>query len=399
MNSASSQKNGEKIMNKKTILCALASVILFPVLVRAQAGPAENGWGLDYQGKAIVAVLPLAGEETEMALQFYKGIMEAVAALQKYNPQEVPLSAFSEPEREIPTDMPPNRDRAAGARYALTGGVYPGNRSGDYYLQLWLWDMRGSTMIYTDDLVYQDAAEAMGSVPGLVEWLFSHIREVPLEEPEVKAVPDDPLFTAGLKIGLSPRWFVDPEEISPGAWALAVEGGIFGTFRLSRLFSLQAEILFTEDTLVERAVRQEGTAGIPLNDKYRTLSLMFPLLFKVNLRPGPFLLSPLAGLYLMAPLGKTQYRRNPNSGNEEHSFSWSYSIPLGFTVGLEAAVQSGPGFLMAGMRYAGDIGAADINFGDVDIDYGGEISQGKKYRRRMFSIYVGYSFGFFETKK
>jgi hypothetical protein len=397
MNSASLRKNGEKIMNKKTILCALAALFLFPALARAQTGPAGSAWGLDYQNRAIVAVLPLAGEETETALQFYRGIMEAVAALEKYNPQETSLSAFPGPE--IPTDMPPNRDLVVGARYALTGGVYPGNRSGDYYLQLWLWDMRGSTMIYTDDLVYVDVDTAMESVPGLVEWLFSHIREVPLEKPEPVsgAVLEDPLFTVGLKAGFSPRWFIEPGEISFGARAFAVDGGVFGSFRLTRLFSLQAEILFTEDTLVERGLRSgSGTEGVLLNDKFKTLSLMFPLLFKVNFRLGSFRLSPLAGLYLMAPLGKAQYRRNTE--DKGHSFSWSYSIPLGFTLGFEAAVQSGPGFLMAGLRYAGDIGAADIDFGNVVIHYDDKTSREKEYRRRMVSLYVGYAFGFSDRR-
>jgi hypothetical protein len=144
---------------------------------------------------------------------------------------------------------------------------------------------------------------------------------------------------------------------------------------------------------VDRGVRQgTGTEGILVKDTFRNLSLMIPLLFKVDFRPGPFRLSPLAGLYAVAPLGNTRYRRSTEAtGN---SFSWSTPVPLGFTLGLEGAVESGPGFLVAGMRYSGDIGVTSIDYGDVSISYGGNSSSEREYRRKIFSLYVGYAFGF-----
>jgi hypothetical protein len=129
-------------------------------------------------GPAIVAVLPFAGKETDMALRFHEETIRIVAGLEKYTPREVQISTLNSAGIEIPTDMPPNRNLTPGALYALTGGVYPGSKAREYYLQLWLWDMTGSFMIYTDDLVYEDMTAVLQSLPGLVEWLFSHIIEV-----------------------------------------------------------------------------------------------------------------------------------------------------------------------------------------------------------------------------
>jgi hypothetical protein len=372
-------------MSKRRTFC-LALSLIFSAFAFAQTQSQQNSPGLDDAGKAIAAVLPLAGEETEMALRFYQGTIAAVAALEKYSPRPVDLSVFANMDREIPTDMPPHRDLVPGVRYALTGGVYSGAREGEYYLQLWLWEMTGSTMIYTDDLVYEDIDQAMLSLPGLVEWLFSHIHELTIETPEPLVQPD-PFFVLGLRFGPSQRWYTELDEDSPGAWALDLEGGLSGAFRLNSLLALQAEILFSADTLVYRGLDSgpEVNSYILANKRYTSFSLMFPLLLRANLRPGPFKISPLAGFYAIAPLGQTLYER---STGEDSSYDWSISVPLGFTAGIEAALNWGSGAIFVGLRYAGD-------FGNISIDDGEDTT----FRRNMLSFYLGYEFGFFDKNK
>jgi hypothetical protein len=376
-------------MNKRSTLAlySLIGIILFPSPAAAQA---ESKWGLDYEGRAITAVLPLVSPEgapegegapgagRDMALRFRQAVIDAVLGLEKYSPLRVDGVA------EIPTDMPPNRDLAAGARYALTGGVYPGGRAGEYYLQLWLWDMAGSTMIYTDDLVYDDMDDALLSLPGLVEWLFSHIRELAVETPEPVSLWD-PLLMIGLRAGASPRWYTASDEGSPGAWALSFEGGLSAALRLNSLFALQAEIVFTRDTLVYRGFNADS---VLFNVKYTMYSLMFPVLLRANFRPGAFRISPLAGFYVIAPLGHAGYRLSTEA--DGRSYSWSFSVPLGFTAGLEAAVPYGPGLLFAGLRYAGDFGVMRVDHG---LDAGYRMSGSA--RRNIFSVFMGYEFGFF----
>jgi hypothetical protein len=361
-----------------------ARAAVFAVLCMALFSAAGFGQspqsGAQLPEKTIVAVLPLAGEEPEMIRRFHDGVTRAVEALEKYTPREVPLAAVRSAEVRIPTDMPPLRSLVGSARYALTGGVYPGEAAGEYYLQLWLWDMAGSTMIYTDDLVYDDIEDAMQSLPGLVKWLFSHIHETVIETPEPSPW-NDPLFMLGLRAGLSQRWYTVPGEVSSGASALNLEGGVSGALRLSSLFSLQLELILTGDTLVYRGLNWDGSDYTMANIKYTNFSLMIPFLLKASFRPGAIWLSPLAGLYTMVPLGQTRFR-----GPAGESYSWYYSAPLGFAVGLEGAALSGPGRVFAGLRYAADFGRAKID-------------DGKEYRRTMFTLYLGYEFGFSDGKK
>jgi hypothetical protein len=360
-------------LNEWKFLCLF--IFLSP-LIQAQESAA----------KAPVAVLPLAGEQQqEIVKRFQQGIFDATAALGKYYPWMVETSLFEIAGLEIPTDMPPRPDLIPGSRYALSGGVYLGIRTQEYYLQLWLWDMAGSTMIYTDTLVYTDVEEAMQSLPGLVEWLFSHIHERVVEIPPVVLKPD-PFFSLGFKAGPSQRWYADPDEVSAGAQALVFEGGIFGSLRLSSYFAIQGEVLFAADTLVYRGLDPVGNNVYVLaNKKYTSLSLMFPLLFKVNIRPGLFRLSPMAGLFAVVPLGKTRYHKS-NEGSTD--YSWSFSVPLGFTLGFEAARGYGPGSVLAGLRYSRGFGHLKIND-----------RNGTRYGRDMMTVYLGYEFGFLDRNK
>jgi hypothetical protein len=222
-----------------------------------------------------------------------------------------------------------------------------------------------------------------------VEWLFSHIRELTIGEPEDAAEPD-PLFMFGFRAGPSPRWYVSRGERSAGASALTGEGGISGALRLNSLLSLQLEILLTGDIMVYRGLDIIAGEYVLVNEKFTTLSLMFPILLKVNFKAGPVRLSPLAGLYLTAPLGRARYRRS--IGGISDSYSWSLSVPLGFTAGLEGALRYGPGRLFTGVRYG-------VDFGFLTINNGTPIDAATNGRRHMVSIYLGYEFGFLNGKK
>jgi hypothetical protein len=223
----------------------------------------------------------------------------------------------------------------------------------------------------------------MESVPGLVEWLFSHIHERVIEESQADVWPD-PLFILGARAGLSQHWYVKPNERSPGASALNLEGGFSGALRLSSLFSIQLELFLTGDTLVYRGLEESPSGPVLKNKRYTNLSLEIPVLCKMNFRVGNIRLSPLAGLYITAPLGETSYRDKEGTTD---TVAWSVSNPLGFTAGLEGASPCGPGMIFAGLRYGADFGVMSIN------------SEEREYRRNMISLYLGYEFGFFEGKK
>jgi hypothetical protein len=291
----------------------------------------------------------------------------------------------------VPTDMPPIRELVPGVRFALTGGVYPGNLPGEYYLQLWLWDMAHSSMIYTDDLVYEHIDEGLESLPGLVEWLFSHIVLVPTEsELPAEPVRSEKRITVGIRSGVSQRWYTVPEESASGAQALNFEGGLLVSVFLNSLLSVQAEVDFTFDNLVYRGIDNIGGdeeyTPVLGNTKYTTYSLMFPLILKANFRPGHFRLAPFAGIYAFVPLGSVAYQKSP--GGEKDTFSWSADLPLGYTVGLEIAMNLGPGILFGDIRYAGDIGTIHI-----------QDAEDTSYKRGAVSFTLGYGFGFIDMRK
>jgi hypothetical protein len=370
------------------VLFSLFLMVLFPPALAAQSGLGTEGY--DDEGRAIVAILPFTGEE-EPAAVLDQAAVGAVANLGNYSPRIVSMATVEAAGVRVPTDMPPIRELVPGVRFALTGGVYPGNLPGEYYLQLWLWDMAHSSMIYTDDLVYEHIDEGLESLPGLVEWLFSHIVLVPVED-EAPAEPvwSEKRITVGVRSGVSQRWYTVPEESASGAQALNFEGGILVSVFLNSLLSLQAEVDFTFDNLVYRGIDNIGEDGeyTPLlaNAKYTTYSLMFPLILKANFRPGHFRLAPFGGIYAFAPLGNAVFQKNP--GEQEDSFSWSAGVPLGYTAGFEIGMKLGPGMLFGDIRYAGDFATISI-----------QDAEDTSYKRGALSFTLGYGFGFIDMRK
>jgi hypothetical protein len=371
-------------------LLGLALAVLFPLALAAQNVPAEES-GLDYDGRAVVSILPFAGEE-DAARVFNAAVSDAVRRLEKYSARNINTQAVLAFDSGIPTDMPPIRELAPGSRYALTGGVYPGNYENEDYLQLWLWNMGNSTMIYSDDLLYQHIEEGLESLPGLVEWLFSHIIEVAPPPPPPEDPWPDTRFNVGIRSGVSQRWYTNSEESGPGAHALVYEGGVFASVFLNSIFSIQLEANFSFDNLVFRGLTDTaaGTSDpynpVYANEKHSSYFLAVPLLFKANLRSSLFRFAPFAGAYVFLPLGKASYEKNPTG--ETDSYTWSAPIPLGYALGIETAVKCGPGILLADIRYWGD-------FDSIVIDDPDETS----YKRGALSITLGYAFGFINMNK
>jgi hypothetical protein len=359
-------------------------------------GPQE---GYDPDGKAIVALLPFTGDR-ESAAQFNAAAIQAVADLGPYSPRQVSRETVAAAGLRIPTDMPPVQELTPGVRYALTGGVYPADDEAQAYLQLWLWDMNSSAMIYTDDLVYEDIDSALESLPGLVEWLFSHIIEQPAEaEPGEETGWDNSRLNVGIRSGLSQHWYTAPNESIPGAYSLTYEGGFFVAVQINSLITLQAEADFIWDDLVYRGV--DNTAKditynpVLANEQRHSFSMLFPVLVKLSFRPGSFRFSPYGGLFFFAPLGEVSYSRYPERADGgEGSFSWSSAAPLGFSFGFEVARKLGPGIISADIRYSTD-------FGNITI-HDSVTNPGKSetvYKRNMLSFIIGYSFGLMDMKK
>jgi hypothetical protein len=122
------------------------------------------------------------------------------------------------------------------------------------------------------------------------------------------------------------------------------------------------------------SVTGEGSSG---------LNLAIPGLLKFNYKPGIFSTSLYGGGYYILPLDNSEY-----------------SLPVGITGGINMGVKLGPGILYLDFQYAHDLGnremhytlAADENPGNTDRD------RIIVYTRQMFTLAVGYKFGFLDRQ-
>jgi hypothetical protein len=117
--------------------------------------------------------------------------------------------------------------------------------------------------------------------------------------------------------------------------------------------------------------------------RFKGISLQFPLLMKLNFYPGKFRISPFFGGYVFLPLGDM---KTGGGSEEDKSFSYSVSPPFGLLGGVSAAFPLGPGLIFADLRYAADLE-------EPELQGGGGI---ETYRRHMMSLSVGYEFGLFK---
>jgi hypothetical protein len=176
----------------------------------------------------------------------------------------------------------------------------------------------------------------------------------------------------GLRAGISPR-FYNFEFDLPKDLGFTWEAAFQVEFQFLRFpwgqrnvfLGVQGEVIFTMDKFNLPDV--EGNQS----DK-ACLSIMTPLLLKVNYKPGPFTLSLYGGMYYLAYL----------SSSAENSTPWGYG--LGFKFGVKAGKR---GTVFFDLRYSSDLGLTSI-----------ESSLPVSYRRYIPTLALGYEVGLFDWK-
>jgi hypothetical protein len=164
----------------------------------------------------------------------------------------------------------------------------------------------------------------------------------------------------------------------------AFDAGLFAGYDFG-LFTGQLEFLFTTDR-AEMDVRNEvwissGGGGGYFNTvydgdfDYRGKLLQIPLIAKVDLHLGRFVLQPLAGLYLNFGLGMAESHRGNN-----YNVGWDNPL-LGWVAGGTIGFHLGPGFLFTEVRRM-------ANFGNTKV--GGA----EAYRRSATLFNFGYQYYF-----
>jgi hypothetical protein len=171
-------------------------------------------------------------------------------------------------------------------------------------------------------------------------------------------------------------------------YGVSLDAGIQASVQIVPFFSLQAEMIVNWDRAAVwfYALNPNRVDVDSHTRRFEGISLEFPVMAKLNFYPGKFRVSPFLGCYVPVPLG-TMKMSDPLE--EEKSFSYSFSPPLGILGGLSAAFPAGPGMFFADIRYAADLA-------EPELKDGGDIST---FLRHKVVISAGYEFGFFKKQQ
>jgi hypothetical protein len=192
----------------------------------------------------------------------------------------------------------------------------------------------------------------------------------------------------GARLGPSLRLYT-PQGDTPltggDTTGFALDLGLQASVQILPVFSIQTGMVFTWDNAPVWSY-----VYIPKKDdvdrytrEFSSFSLQIPLMAKLNFYPGVFRVSPFFGAYALVPLG---YMKVSSSRDTEKNYSYSFSPPFGLLGGISASYPMGPGMIFADLRCAGDLGEPDLRGGP------------RSYQRTMFSLSIGYEFGFFAKK-
>jgi hypothetical protein len=330
----------------------------------------------------ITGMVTQAPEFQTDAADFYENIVIEL------NYQGSVVNAFTVMETAtlapVPTiDSLPAVDQAARPHYAVTMHLEKINETMSSFT-LRVWDLVATAYPYTEYTTsYEDPQEVLSTIPFSV-WQITSVLPVNYTYPDdyvegggswggrsgVGQMDENAWKTSwlylGLQAGISMRIYTIQGDQSMGT---AFTPGIRAEFQAAAFqwlgsyfaFSLQTVLSFGQETVI---FRSDNATSVRV--EYKSYSLTLPLFFKLSFKPDRFLIGPYVGAYFILPLGD----------------SASYSLPLGWSLGLELGLHAGPGILFLDANYSADLG--ESVFKDAPRI---------PYRRTIISVSLGYSFG------
>jgi hypothetical protein len=328
----------------KKIYCLLLLVLFLPVLGFAQEMfPEEPVY--------VILTMPFTfdAELRDDSSQLYESMTTELAWQGSQNNQ----FSIEKSTTGLAGAPPPSQDNlsagdfAKNPRYIITGNVFMDQ--GDKVLEIYLWALEDSSLKASQELAYGDISEALGFIPF---FMWSLTSTLPIELiPFVTADEDirwkNKWLYVGLQAGGSYRLYL-PFEDSPPAGLFTFDAGLrlefqpFTFIKPKTFFSMSlvtgAYLSFDmaqydNYTLLEGPQGEPPGSYIPAtgNDRviYSYYTFELPLLFKVNFKPTPFVLSPYGGVYFHTSFGQSW------DGELEND------LPLGYRVGFTAGRKTG----------------------------------------------------------
>jgi hypothetical protein len=392
-----------KGMGRNSLSVVMLCCFFFTPFLSAAQTPSGGGSG----PPRTVALMPFVGDDLSISAEFQEAVLIEIAALGGYTAQPIDIAALPE-GMSFPPDQPPEPGYLGGTDLVMTGEYYIDTEETQHF-QMWLWNSNDGSLVYTDEMVFEDMEEALTYLPAIVQWIFSRVaaRIVETEKLTVEVVskieerertageeaaqePYNRRFYLGLRgnasLNTSAIQAAGTYEAGTSQW-LNGEGAFTAEFRLFRFLSLQMEAAFVYDVFVAANRVQKGGVLIRTSDTFRSMFLMFPLFIKIPLEAGDFSLSPFIGIYYLVPLGKMNI-----SPGEEDSDSGSYSYgtvpPIGVSMGVDVGLPLGPGEITAGLRFDRNIGTTAV-----------EDPNRMQYYRNRFGLSLGYQFLIWAKKR
>jgi hypothetical protein len=397
----------DKFMSKPRVfswfLCFLLCFI--PFLGNAQTPPG------DASAESIpVALMVFVGDDLDIGADFQTDVLGQVDGLGGYTPQQI--SAAQLPESlTFPPDQPPEPVHLGDSKLVLTGEYYV-DVDDIQHFQLWLWNSASGSLVYTDEMMFEDMEEAEGYLPPMVNWIFSHVpveyqvtRVETITEEPVTVAQDEPveeeqsgdkdtgsqLFIGRLYLGLRAGGsfnayssLVSGDYEAGTSQGFSAGGAVVLEYRIFRFLGIQAEAIFNYDTFkVAKITPNHPQPGIDTRstDRFTAVSLMIPVVIKVPLELGKFVLAPFVGAYYAMPLGNLKMDPSDASTGAGGSFTYAVDPPIGLVLGIEAGMTLGRGELFTDIRFSRDVGTT--------VAAGG---YGIQYVRNQIALSLGYKF-------
>jgi hypothetical protein len=355
-----------------------------------------------------VPVVDFVGEHVSLTRLFHDMVLSEVENLNGFSSQRLSAEVFPEGTVLNP-DFPPDPAYLGGAPYALTGEYYIDTES-LYHFQLWLWNSEIGSLVYTDEMVFEDVEEVGAYMPSMITWIFSHIPQITVMERPPGELEDDlstvlkkkdfeaesgekeetndrkRLFTGRLYLGLQGGGLFNFYKVqtfgnyeSDTSQGFGGQGAALAEFSIFPFLSLRAEAVFAYETFAMINSTKVGQQMVHSTSTFTVMSLMFPFLLQVPIRLDLLTLTPFGGVYVMLPLGKVETMIQVP---ERTALSDSYRIeppPIGFLAGMEIGISLGPGDVFLDLRFGRDLGMISV-----------EGERGPRYFQDRIGLSLGY---------
>jgi hypothetical protein len=292
----------------------------------------------------------------------------------------------------------PVADQELNPRYVVTSNLYMDGP--DRVLTLNLYNTESFELIGNQELAYQAVDEALGMM-AFFSWSLSSTLppDERVIEPEIVYVnPEDDIawknkwLYVGLQAGGSFRWYTytGASEIKVDNVLITFDAGLRLEFQFMHFivnnnyfsFSLESGADISQEQLKWSDYKETGDQVEPLNISEANgngFSLLFPAVLKFNYKPGNFATSLFGGAYYILPFDDSEYLP-----------------PIGIIGGFSAGVRLGPGMLYMDFHYGHDLGSKGFHYKIKENGQERPDPTYIEYSRQMFTLVVGYKFGFFD---